>query len=184
MLHEGQDINLIWATARALRYLRLDCRYAIIFSENSYTNSRSLALDFTHLVPHWHFPPLPSLHSLKVFLHFSDRNAPWFFDTISDILASDSQSRSPSIKELIVTYSSIAANGAAMERPQSLVSWSLNALGNSVLTHRASPRVRWRVGFMQAYREDDLPKFTAVIRHAMPQLDKLGKLVLEHFELN
>ncbi|KAJ7917193.1 hypothetical protein B0H13DRAFT_336961 [Mycena leptocephala] len=125
---------------------------------------------------------LPSLRFLELALRFVDRSTAWFFTIISDILAANSKSGSATIEELIVTYCPTESNGAAMVIPASLKSWSLRALENSLLSHRGSPRIRWRVGFMQVHRPEHFKKFTTFIRRAMPQLNRTGRLSFEQFE--
>jgi hypothetical protein len=184
MLHQDQDLNLMWTTARTLQYLRLDCKCKFppfITLAPTYSYSSCFLVfhqsDFLRS-----FPSLPSLRFLELALRFVDRSTAWFFTIISDILAANSKSGPATIEELIVTYCPTESNGAAMVIPASLKSWSLRALENSLLSHRGSPRIRWRVGFMQVHRPEHFKKFTTFIRRAMPQLNRTGRLSFEQFE--
>ncbi|KAJ7108217.1 hypothetical protein C8R44DRAFT_884984 [Mycena epipterygia] len=114
-----QDMSLIKLMARKLTQLRIDCTHANR-AEPSYILLLSL---------------LPSLCSLEITLLFRDHAAPWFIDTISDVLTSTR--RWTTIEEKIITYSP-----TKFYHPPDLIYESvLSAIQTKILAHLMLSRV-------------------------------------------
>ncbi|KAJ7463647.1 hypothetical protein FB451DRAFT_458062 [Mycena latifolia] len=156
----GDGMSMIWATARTLQHIRLDCT----------------RLNAAHLRFRRQFPALPALRSLEIVLHFSQQMAPCFIDIISRILASDAHSKPATINEIIVTF---CPTPMSPEPDFSARVFTLPAaLEKYLLSHPAVPRIRWRL----QHHEESYTQFTGFVRAAMPKMHVRGKVAFEQFK--
>ncbi|KAJ7237406.1 hypothetical protein C8J57DRAFT_1568549 [Mycena rebaudengoi] len=150
-----------------------DSRYVteLLARPESEARTRNLSRLVLEITP-FEFPPLPSLRSIDIKLHFWNRNEPWLIDLISRILTSNSTA---TIEDVIVTY------GIHHSPPV-----DISELFQSFLTkledlfrHPAAPCIRWRL----AYANVDVAQLVNLIQVKMPRLHATGRLVFEPFDL-
>ncbi|KAJ7659502.1 hypothetical protein B0H17DRAFT_339663 [Mycena rosella] len=157
----GDGMNMIWATAPTLEYIRLD--------GSCFNSGHFLQL----------FPAFPSLRSLEIVLNFSQRMAPWLIDVISRIFASDAQSRSPTITEMIVTFYHPWYRMSPADISAQTFTFPA-ALERVLFRHPTVPCVLWRA----QDHEGSFAHFARFVRAAMPNMQAREKVALEQFASN
>ncbi|KAJ7080033.1 hypothetical protein C8R44DRAFT_824482 [Mycena epipterygia] len=154
-----KSMVFIRRAAFTLKHIRLDCMGLHTKSE---------------IIP-FEFPPLPSLRSVEMALHFWNRDEPWLIDVISRILASNSTA---TIEEVLVTYGMY--HPPHVDISELGFQTFLTNMEDLLFRHPAAPRIRWRL----AYAHVDVAQLATLIQVKMPRLHAAGRLVFEPFDLN
>ncbi|KAF8142708.1 hypothetical protein K438DRAFT_1994709 [Mycena galopus ATCC 62051] len=125
-------------------------------------------------------PALPHLCSLAILLDVSRRAEPWVIESISQILASNSNAGP---EKITISYSSVGRY-----RASDLYMPMLQTLETLLLSHSAIPSLVWRLGYGQLYvKEKGFANFAYLVdllRAATPTLHAMGKLAIEKFVLD
>ncbi|KAJ7661135.1 hypothetical protein B0H17DRAFT_1144740 [Mycena rosella] len=101
---------------------------------------------------------------------------PWLIAVISRILASDVQSRSPTITEVIVTFYHPWYRMGSADISSETFTFPA-ALEKLLFRHPTVPRVLWRA----QDQEGSLAHFARFVRAAMPNMQAREKVALEQF---
>ncbi|KAJ6492629.1 hypothetical protein DFH09DRAFT_1338158 [Mycena vulgaris] len=99
------------------------------------------------------FPSLPCLQSLSTDIYFFAFTGSWLIETVPGVLASNSDT----IKEVIIASS----HGNPLDNLYIPV---LNTLDHLIISHSASPRIRWQLAQWREFSEGDFTEIKGFIQ--------------------